>query len=193
MHVLVIVSHPNTSSLTHSVARWIAEEVNAFGHTVELADLTAEGFDPRFGAADIAVLADGAEPPTDALAEQARINRADALVLVYPIYWWSMPAMLKGWIDRVFVSGWAYAEGADGRLEKKLGHLPVHLVPLGGADLRTWARRGYSSAMKLQIDQGIFDYCGAPVRTSELLVPGDTNTPEEHERRAHEVARRVVR
>ena len=90
MHVLVVVSHPNTSSMTHSVARWIAEEVGTSGRTVEIADLTAEGFDPRFGAADVAVLAvlaDGAVPPADALAEQARIDRADALVLVYPIYW----------------------------------------------------------------------------------------------------------
>jgi putative NADPH-quinone reductase len=48
-----------------------------------------------------------ATPPADVLAEQARIDRADALVLVFPIYWWSLPGLLKGWIDRVFVNGWA--------------------------------------------------------------------------------------
>ncbi|MCG2842493.1 NAD(P)H-dependent oxidoreductase [Sandaracinobacter sp. RS1-74] len=191
MHVLVVVSHPVAGSLTQAVARRIAADIEAEGHTIELADLATEGFDPRFGATDIAVHTDGAAPPPDVLAEQGRLDRADALVLVYPIYWWSMPALLKGWIDRVFITGWAYADGRDGRLEKKLGRLQVHLVALGGAGLRTYARRGYFGAMKLQIDQGIFDYCGAPVKTSELLVPGDTDTPEDHLRRAREIALRV--
>ena len=90
--------------------------------------------------------------PDDVNAEQQRINRADALVLVYPIYWWSFPAQLKGWIDRVFTQGWAYDE-RDGKLVKLLGHLPVHLIALGGADQRTYARYGYFGSMKTQIDR----------------------------------------
>ena len=90
--------------------------------------------------------------PDDVIAEQQRINRADALVLVYPIYWWSFPAQLKGWIDRVFTQGWAYDE-RDGKLVKLLGHLPVHLIALGGADQRTYARYGYFGSMKTQIDR----------------------------------------
>ena len=54
----------------------------------------------------------------DVLAEQARIDRADTLVLVYPIYWWSMPALLKGWIDRVFSNGWAFDYSIGGDLRK---------------------------------------------------------------------------
>lgn len=82
-----------------------------------------------------------------------------------------MPALLKGWIDRVFANGWAYDELEDMKTVKKLRHLPVHLVALAGADLRTFARHGYYGAMRTQIDHGIFGYCGAPVVTSELLVP----------------------
>jgi NAD(P)H dehydrogenase (quinone) len=171
MHALIVLAHPDPTSLTHAVAAQIAEGVQANGDSFEIADLAAEGFDPRFSTNDIAVHLREAAPTEDILAEQARIGRADALVLVYPVYWWSMPGLLKGWIDRVFTNGWGYAEGADGRLVKKLGHLPVHLVALGGADLRTYARHGYFGAMKTQIDHGIFGYCGAPVVTSELLVP----------------------
>ena len=174
MHALVVIAHPDPGSLTHAVAARLAEGVSGSGHSVEIADLMAEGFDPRFSATDHAVHLKQAAPTADVLAEQARIDRADALVLVYPVYWWSMPGLLKGWIDRVFSNGWAYDEIPGGRLEKKLGRLPVHLVALGGAGERTYERHGYAGAMKTQIDHGIFDYCGARIVTSALLLPPDT-------------------
>lgn len=105
---------------------------------------------------------------------------ADALVLVYPLYWWSFPALLKGWIDRVFTRGWAYEDGRDGKVVKKLQRLQVHLVGIGGADTDMIERRGYRAAMKTQIDIGIFDYCGAPVRSSTLLL--DAAEPDNAER-----------
>ncbi|WP_395677480.1 NAD(P)H-dependent oxidoreductase [Inquilinus sp.] len=173
MHALVVVAHPDPRSLTHAVATRLAEGVAGTGHSAEIADLMAEGFDPRFNATDHAVHLKQAAPSADVLAEQARIDRADALVLVYPVYWWSMPGLLKGWIDRVFANGWAYDEIPGGRLEKKLGRLPVHLVGLGGASGRTYERHGYFDAMRVQIDHGIFDFCGARA-TSEFLLPSDT-------------------
>ncbi|MFC4819885.1 NAD(P)H-dependent oxidoreductase [Dokdonella ginsengisoli] len=172
MHALIVVAHPDPASLTHAVAAQVAAGValSGGGHSSEIADLAAEGFDPRFGIDDVAVHLRTASPPADVLAEQARIDRADALALVYPVYWWSMPALLKGWIDRVFTNGWAYDESTESGLVKRLRRLPVHLVAIGGANLRTYARHGYFGAMKTQIDHGIFDYCGARVVTSELLL-----------------------
>jgi NAD(P)H dehydrogenase (quinone) len=136
----------------------------------ELANLAAEGFDPMFGPADYAAFAAGGPTPDDVREEQRRIDRADHLVLVYPVYWWSMPALLKGWIDRVFVTGWAFDADTEQGLVKKLGRLKVHLIALGGADTATYAKRGYRQAMQAQIDQGIFGYCGATVATSELFT-----------------------
>ena len=170
MHALIVVAHPDPASFTHTVAARLAEGVSGTGHTFEIADIAAEGFDPRFNAGDLAAFRIDAPIPTDVLAEQARIDRADSLVLVYPVYWWSMPGLLKGWIDRVFTNGWAYDDRQGPKVVKKLSHLPVHLVAIGAADLRTHARRGYFAAMRTQIDDGIFDFCGAPVLTSELLI-----------------------
>lgn len=171
MHALVVVAHPDPASLSHAVTQALAEGVSGAGHSVEIADLAREGFDPRFTLDDLAVHRREIPPSADVAAEQARIDRADALVLVYPVYWWSMPGLMKGWIERVFANGWAYEEGADLKTVKKLGHLPIHLVGIGGATMRTYERHGYLSAMKTQIDHGIFGYCGAPVVTSELLLP----------------------
>jgi NAD(P)H dehydrogenase (quinone) len=182
MHALIVVSHPDPKSLSHSVAAHIAEGVSMSGadNTFAIADLAAEGFDPRFTAADLAVHRRQAPPSADVVTEQSRIDRADALVLVYPVYWWSMPALLKGWIDRVFSNGWAFDFSLDSKLEKKLGDLRVHLVAIAGADARTYARHGYFGAMKTQIDHGIFDYCGACVVTSELLLDSETQDPTIH-------------
>ncbi|SFS11887.1 NAD(P)H dehydrogenase (quinone) [Dyella sp. OK004] len=172
MHALIVIAHPNPHSFTHGLAKAVAEGISQSGeaHTIEFADLAAEGFDPRFTATDVGVHLREATISTDVSVEQARLDRADALVLVYPVYWWSMPALLKGWIDRVFANGWAYDEGPDGKLIKRLQHLPVHLIASAGANQRTYARHGYFGAMRTQIDHGIFNYCGARVVTSELLI-----------------------
>lgn len=185
MHALIIVAHPLQDSLTNAVAAELAKGIAAANSadSWEIADLIGAGFDPRFNREDLALFHGNSAPAADIAAEHARLERADALVLVYPLYWWSFPAVLKGWIDRVFSYGWAY-EDKDGTLVKKLGWLPVHLVALGGADRGTLERHGYEGAMKTQIDHGIFGYCGAPVKTSTLLLASDVGYPEAHLQRA---------
>jgi NAD(P)H dehydrogenase (quinone) len=74
---------------------------------------------------------------------------------------------------------------------KKLRHLKVHLVAIGGASLRTYARHGYFGAMKTQIDHGIFDYCGARVVTSELLLQSEKQDVVSHLKAARAVGRNL--
>lgn len=180
MHALIVVAHHDPQSLTHSVAAQVAAGLTAAGHTVEIADLAAEGFDPRYTAADHAVHRTRATPPADVRAEQARIDRADALVLAFPIYWWSLPGLLKGWIDRVFINGWAIEYSPDTPVVKKLRHLNVHLLALGAADDDAFDRHGYAQAMRTQIDYGIFDYCGAQVLISALLLDSESGGAQAH-------------
>ena len=171
MHALIVVAHHDPRSLTHSLVAQVAQGIalDNPGHTIEIADLSAEGFDPRFSVADLAVHHREAPPPADVVAEQARIDRADAVVLVYPVYWWSMPALLKGWIDRVFVNGWAFEiDPADG-MRRKLGGLTVHLVPIAGDSAGVYERHGYEQSLRTQIEHGVVDYCGA-VRGTTAFV-----------------------
>ncbi|QQQ03558.1 NAD(P)H-dependent oxidoreductase [Lysobacter enzymogenes] len=190
MHVLIVLAHPAADSLTHAVAAQVGEGARAAGHSFELADLAAEGFDPRYGQADHDAYRGRAPLPADVLAEQARIERADAVVLVYPVYWWSMPALLKGWIDRTFANGWAYAT-QDGRVTGRLQRLRVHLLGLGGADERTYLKHAYDVAMKTQIDHGIFDYCGACVAGSTFRFDTEERDATAHLAAAFEVGRGV--
>ena len=194
MRTLIVFSHPDKTSLTHAVAERIVEAVRTEdpAHEVEIADLAAAGFDPRWSAADIAAYRKEAPAPADVAAEQARLNQTDTLVLVYPVYWWSMPGQLKGWIDRVFNNGWAYDERPDGSVAKLLGRLKVRLVAIGAADEGVYQRHGYAESMRIQIDHGMFDYCGAPVLSSTLLVPDGAPYPASALEKAGEIGRQIA-
>ncbi len=190
MHALIVIGHHDPQSLTHALARQVADGLASVGHSSEMADLACEGFDPRFGLADHAVHRRLGTPPADVLKEQARIGRADALVLVYPIYWWSLPALLKGWVERVFSNGWAF-DYDGGTTVKKLRGMKVHLVGVAGADSGTFERHGYGEAMRVQIEHGIFDYCGAEVISSTLLDDSEGLDQAHHLQLAHALGKKL--
>ncbi len=168
MHSLVLFAHPQPDSLTAATAHLVATGLQSrTGDTSEVADLAAEGFDPRFTAADLAVMRGQRPAPADVRREQQRVERADAVVLVYPVYWWGMPGLLKGWIDRVVTYGWAYGDGAAPA--DALGRRDIHLLALAGTDAGTYQRHGYTESMRTGIEHGIFEYCGTTVASSHFL------------------------
>lgn len=97
-HALWVYAHPHARSLNATLRDAGTARLREDGWTVDVADLYAEGFDP--------VLVD--EGGADVRAEQARLCAADLVVLQFPLWWYGPPAMLKGWIDRVFERGFAY-------------------------------------------------------------------------------------
>src|SRR5260221_6899103 len=104
MHVLSVIAHPKENSFSHTVLNRFAAGAVAAGHSHEVADLYREGFNPVMSERDMEQF-EGVPMLDDVLAEQARIDRADALCLIFPIWWYSMPAMMKGWLDRVWSAG----------------------------------------------------------------------------------------
>ena len=188
MHSLIVIAHPEAGSYTHAVAKQVIDGLKEDPqNTFEIADLTAENFDPRYVEADYRAFRDGTVPPADALAEQARIDRADLLILIFPVYWWSMPAILKGWIDRVFTNGWAYIDAGGEETTRLLGRLAIQTIAIGGATQHTYDKRGYTDALRTQIDQGIFSYVGARMVGSELLLPLDTAASQAGLQRARQI------
>lgn len=172
MSSLIVVAHPDPTSLTRDVAARLAAALPT--GQVEIADLAAEGFDPRFTLADRHSFLVGGDYPEDVAAEIARVERADHLVLVFPVFWWSMPAVLKGWIDRVFVNGWAFGVGEGEGIRPGLGRLSAHMIPIAGSDAALYERRGYDASIATQIGTGIFDYCGIRRGLTEFLYDADS-------------------
>ncbi|MFQ1702876.1 NAD(P)H-dependent oxidoreductase [Loktanella agnita] len=130
MHVLTILDHPDQNSFNSAVAKEFCAGAEGAGHTTELADLHAENFDPRWSMVDVSGDNSG-HAPSDVLVEQERIGRADAIGFVFPLFWWGMPAMTKGWIDRGWSWGWAYDQLDDPEKSLQRPRTGVLLVPAG--------------------------------------------------------------
>src|SRR6202043_1009245 len=128
------------------------------GHTHEVADLYAEGFDPVFRDSDY-VQFEGGRMPGEILAEQARVDRCAAIAFVSPIWWLSLPAMLKGWFDRVWSNGWAYewAHTPEGSL---LPDRPFVFLLSAAGSAQTWSRFGYGPALDATLRVGLLGWCG---------------------------------
>lgn len=195
MNALLVFSHPDPASFTAAVTQAVRAGFEAAGHAAEVADLAREGFDPRMQLHDLAVYREQAVVADDIVREQRRVDRADALVLVYPVWWWSMPAQLKGWIDRVFINGWAYGYTPEGKARGLLANRPLHLLALGAADADSYHRRGYAEAMARQIDIGIFRFCGLTDARTHLLLDvegADASVRDAHLRLAHDLGRTIL-
>jgi NAD(P)H dehydrogenase (quinone) len=163
MKILVVAVHPRPDSLTFAVADAFSRGVAARGHVVEHADLYRERFDPALGTEDEPAFGGAHKPYTDAVrAEMARIERNEATVMVFPVWWWSMPAMLKGWVDRVWNDGWAYGAAV-------YPHRRVWMLAIAGITRAAAAKRHYDIAMRIQLEVGILEYCGVAEPRLELL------------------------
>lgn len=117
MRVHTILAHPLPDSFAAAVHRTAADRLRACGHEVATADLYAEGFAPALTPAERAGYFD-AEYDSSAVAPLVeRLRWAEALVLVYPHWWFDQPAILKGYFDRVWVPGVALRhDRAGGRI-----------------------------------------------------------------------------
>lgn len=123
MNVLIIHAHPEPQSFTAALRDQAVETLQAQGHSVQVSDLYAMHWNPVASAADFSdrdnpdylvyALEQRLGVKTQSLApdiqeELDKLLWADLLILNFPIYWFSVPAILKGWIDRVLVSGVCY-------------------------------------------------------------------------------------
>lgn len=172
---LVVTAHPDPGSLTHRAA---AELVARLGPGTTTAHLAQEGFDPAFGLADHLAYR-GLQPvPAEVRAEQRRVDAAEHVVLVFPVHWWSFPALLKGWVDRVFITGWAFDTAAGGRVVPRLQDRTLHLLPVAGATAEAWAERGYDRAFATQVEVGIAGFCGMPVGVTAYVHDSDDGDPD---------------
>jgi len=132
MRVLVLYAHPSRDGFDGAILARAVETLSAAGHEVDLFDLYAEGFDPMLSAGEWAVNSESPANRAEVEAEVARLERAEALVLVFPTWWSGVPAVLKGFLDRVFLPGVAFELGAS--RAPLLTHLRVFcVVTTGGA------------------------------------------------------------
>jgi putative NADPH-quinone reductase len=175
MRILLAVDHPRQTSLTHAVAEAFRTGLVEAGHETALLDLYGEGFDPRMSPADEPDWSDMAKTySAEVEAHMDRIRAADAMAFVFPVWWWGLPAMTKGYIDRVFNQGFAYGGSTKVPLKR------IEWLALAATGEESYLKRGYLAALKAQALVGIANYCGVEDTRLELfyesLGGGDTAT-----------------
>jgi len=126
MNVLIVYAHPEPTSFTAALKDAAVQALSAAGHRVEVSDLYGEGFNPVAGRHDFTGAADPGRFhyqseqlnaartggfAADLVREQERLMRADLFIFVFPLWWGGLPAIVKGWFDRVCAYGIAYADG----------------------------------------------------------------------------------
>ncbi|MGR0305231.1 NAD(P)H-dependent oxidoreductase [Acinetobacter beijerinckii] len=168
-NALIVITHPDTESLSHQIAQHISNDLTGKGISVEIADLYKEGFQAAMMFSDVEAYRGRQALDPDVQFEQARFDRADVVYFIFPVYWWSIPAFLKGWFERVFSQGWAYKYDEQGNLLGSLKNIPVKLIATGTGDKAGYDKHGYTQAIQTQIVEGIFGFCGLQdVQTSVL-------------------------
>jgi NAD(P)H dehydrogenase (quinone) len=180
MNVLIVHAHPEPQSFTTAMKDVAVESLTARGHAVEVSDLYAMKFEPVASAADFSrrknpnylVYAleqrhayESETLPADVAAEIAKVLRADLIILSFPMFWFSVPAMLKGWIDRVLISGVCYGGKRFYDRGGLRGKKMLASFTLGGPEhmFGPEAIHGEIAAMLRPLLRGTFYYVGCAV------------------------------
>jgi len=160
MKVLVIYAHPNPKSFNHAILESFTRGLAEAGHPYEKVDLYGINFNPCLRGEDIAQLMEG-KVPDDVRAQQEKVSEAEGLVFIHPIWWTGPPAILKGWIDRVFSIGFAYAfDEKDGHPIGLLKNQKALVINTSGAAEEDAKVTGSDELIKKLMDDAMLRFCG---------------------------------
>lgn len=181
MNVLIVYAHPEPTSFNGAMRDVAVETLTAQGHSVEVSDLYAMGWNAVAGPGDIdgprselsrfslareqTVAMENGTIAGDIAAEQDKLTRADFVIFQFPVWWFSMPAILKGWADRVFARGFAYLPGRKYDTGMFKGKLAM-LAATTGTSADTYAPDGIDADILTvfwPIHNGLLRYSGFDV------------------------------
>ncbi|MCZ4303437.1 NAD(P)H-dependent oxidoreductase [Zoogloeaceae bacterium G21618-S1] len=180
MNVLIVFAHNEARSFNAAMKDLAVDTLRAQGHAVQVSDLYAMGFNPVASAADFTQRRNpdylvyaleqrhGYETGTlapDIAAELDKLQWAELIIFNFPIYWYGMPAILKGWVDRVFVSGLCYGGRRIYDRGGLAGKRAMLAISLGGQEhmFGPDAIHGELDLLLRPIQRGMLGYVGLTV------------------------------
>ncbi|MEU9118316.1 NAD(P)H-dependent oxidoreductase [Streptomyces sp. NPDC048506] len=204
MKVLWLFAHPDQRSLSGALMSHGLRTLEAHGHQHRVSDLYAMKWNPVVDAADYdhdptdrflvgptseRAYTEGHLSP-DIVSEQEKVTWADTLIIQFPLWWYGMPAILKGWFDRVFVRGFAFGltDPATGRLRRygdgRLVGKRAMVITTAGARASTLGPRGVNGDLNdllFPLQHGTLWYTGISVVPPLLIPAADRTTPTAYE------------
>lgn len=195
MRALVVYCHPDPGSFSAGIRDLVLARLTAAGAEVRLCDLYARGFDPRLSQAEWAGYLDCPGNQAPVSEDVANIRWCDTLIFVYPTWWYGLPAMLKGWLDRALLPDVAFLmpDGANKVIRPGLHHITgLGVFTTCGASW--WLTRIVGAPGRRTLLRGV----------GFLLKPGrravfaahylmDSSTPDSRARHLRRVARQMDR
>lgn len=194
MRALVVYCHPAEGSFNAAVLGVVTGGLEARGAEVRVRDLYAEGFAPCLTAGELGVYLDEVANRGPVAAEIADLEWCDTLIFVYPTWWYGLPAMLKGWLDRVLVPGVAFRlpppEG--GNIRPGLTHITTLAVFTTGGASR-WLTAVMGAPGRRTLMRGVRSVCARRCRTAFAMHYGmDSSTDASRAAHLKVVARKVA-
>ncbi len=194
MLALIVVAHPSTDSYCHALAARAEAGLLAAGHEVVALDLYAQGVRVAMNAEEREAYHGDAPISDPVIVEHAAlVQRAEAIVFVYPTWWSGLPAILKGWLERVMVPGVGFIlDERTNKVRPGLGQMRrlVGISTYGSP--RSYVRLVNDNGRRI-ITRALRMSCGMRVRTSWLgLYAIDTSTPAERHAFLAEVEQKMA-
>ena len=174
MNTLIVYAHPNPHSFNTALRDSAIDTLNRAGHSVLLSDLYAMGFDPVMSLAEL-------KGDLSAIqSEMEKVSWADLLLFQFPDWWYSMPAIMRGWIDRVFAFGFTYDDQHSFENGLLLGKKALICMSVGSRqDYFQQAPERDLMRVLEPIHYGVFKYVGLEVLPPYIVYgPGEMSEPE---------------
>lgn len=195
MQIQVVCCHPLVESYDHALFRTIVSTLEQNGHRVVATDLYREGFEPAMTVEERRTYM-GNDYDDSAVAAYVEIlKKVDGLILCFPHWWFSMPAMIKGWVDRVWGPGTAFVyDPEDGHLRPNLVNIKLFGV-VTSCGSPWWIVRVFAGdAGRKVLMRGMKPLCAPRVRSFYLAhYRMDASTPRSRQAFLEKVRRRVAR
>lgn len=195
MQIFLVHVHPEPRSFNSALTRTTVEALSAIGHAVVVSDLHAMNFNPVSDRRNFTTVknpdyyvqtdeelhatAHGGFAP-DVEAELRKMEASDLMIWQFPFWWYGVPGMLKGWVDRVFAYGRAYKSGCSHATGVCRGKRALLSLTTGAseASYQKCARNGDIHAMLRPVQRGILSYAGFSVLAPQISYGLDA-TPEQ--------------
>ena len=176
MKHLIIYSNPETESFSHRILECVKEYSEEKGHEVVVRDLYAMGFNPILSGEELKALEKDGSVPDDVKAEHEFLFWADVITFIHPI-WWSVPAMMKGYYDRVFTYDYVYTYTEDGPKGLLTGKKAFRFNSMG-SHREVFEKNGMRKDYEDVFDKGIIQSTGIKMVESKLFGPSPRQDKE---------------
>ena len=179
MNHIIIIAHPKKDSFSHKVKAELEKEFINNQNVVKVRDLYEIDFKPVLTEGELKYNKGGNIYP-DIAVEQSYIEWADELTFIYPLWWNAFPAILKGYIDRVFTNGFAFKineNGPEGLLKNK----KVRLITTAGMKEKTLTESRIFEGLRITQEHGVFEFCGMDVLDHIYVTEVTSITKEQKE------------